>query len=154
MTPVIEALAEYKHSPSDKSLQALKAARSKVQQTARRCASEYWQQLSDDIQTAAVTDNIRGLPSGTFNSGIDIPPSTTGEVQRVTEVPLDAPQKLHSMIRSFHDDMKAAIQYEGSMTEPFDLKSGVKQGYVLVPTLFGIFSLLLKHAFGTSTEGE
>ncbi|KAL8607763.1 hypothetical protein ACOMHN_039436 [Nucella lapillus] len=54
MTPVIEAkradLAEYKRSPSDKSLQALRAARSKVQQTARRCANEYWLQLSDDIQ--------------------------------------------------------------------------------------------------------
>ena len=50
--------------------------------------------------------------------------------------------------------MKATIQYEGSMSEPFNIKSGVKQGCVLSPTLFGIlFSLLLKHAFGTSTEG-
>ncbi|KAL8572859.1 hypothetical protein ACOMHN_011108 [Nucella lapillus] len=61
MTPVIKAkraaLAEYKHSSSEKSLQALRAARSKVQQTARRCA-KYWQQLSDNIQTAAVTGNI------------------------------------------------------------------------------------------------
>ena len=62
--------------------------------------------------------------------------------------------RLHSMIRSFHDDMRATIQYEGSMSEPLDIKSGVKQGCVLAPTLFGIFfSLLLKHAFGTSTEG-
>ena len=30
---------------------------------------------------------------------------------------------------------------------------GVKQGCVLAPTLFGIFALLLKHAFGTSREG-
>ncbi|XP_067032362.1 uncharacterized protein [Acropora muricata] len=50
--------------------------------------------------------------------------------------------------------MKATIQYEGSVSEPFNIKSGVKQGCVLAPTLFGIFfSLLLKHAFGTSTEG-
>ena len=50
--------------------------------------------------------------------------------------------------------MKATIQYEGRMSEPFNLKSGVKQGCVLAPSLFGIvFSLLLKHAFGTSTEG-
>ena len=61
---------------------------------------------------------------------------------------------LNSMIRSFHGDIKATIQYEGSMSEPFNIKSGVKQGCVLAPTLFGIFfSLLLKHAFGTSTEG-
>jgi len=50
--------------------------------------------------------------------------------------------------------MKATIQYEGSMSERFNIKSGVKQGCVLAPTFFGIFfSLLLKHAFGTSTEG-
>ena len=50
--------------------------------------------------------------------------------------------------------MKATIQYEGSMSNPFDIKSGVKQGCVLAPTLFNIFfALLLKHAFGTSTEG-
>ncbi|PFX13050.1 hypothetical protein AWC38_SpisGene22909 [Stylophora pistillata] len=48
----------------------------------------------------------------------------------------------------------AAIQYEGSMSDAFDIKSGVKQGCVLAPTLFSIFfSLLLKHAFGKSTEG-
>jgi len=40
------------------------------------------------------------------------------------------------------------------MSEPFNIKSSVKQGYVLAPTLFGIsFSLLLKHAFGISTKG-
>ena len=68
MTPVIEAkraaLAEYKRSPSEKTLQALRTARSKVQQTARRCANEYWQELSDDIQTAAATGNIRGMYDG------------------------------------------------------------------------------------------
>jgi len=68
MTPVIEekraALAECKRSPSEKSFQALRAARSKVQQTARRYANEYWKQLSDDIQTAAVTGNIRGMYEG------------------------------------------------------------------------------------------
>ena len=46
------------------------------------------------------------------------------------------------------------MQYEGYIAEPFDIKSGVKQGCVLAPTLFGIFfSQLLKHAFGTATEG-
>lgn len=68
MTPVIEtkhdALAEYKCSPSVNSLQALIVARSKVRQTVRRCANEYWQQLSDDIQTAAATGNIRGMYKG------------------------------------------------------------------------------------------
>ena len=40
------------------------------------------------------------------------------------------------------------------MSEPFNINSGVKQGCILAPTLFGIFFfLLLKHAFGSSTEG-
>ena len=68
MTPVIEAkrtaLIEYKRSPSERNLQILIAARSKVQQTARRCANEYWTQLSEDIQTAAITENIKGMHDG------------------------------------------------------------------------------------------
>ena len=65
MTPVIEAkqavLAEYKRSPSEKTLLTLRAPRSKGQQTARKCANEYWQELSHNIQTAADTGNIRGM---------------------------------------------------------------------------------------------
>ena len=68
MRPVIEAkrtaLIVYKQSPSERNLQILRAARSKVQQTARRCANEYWTQLSQDIQTAAITGNIRGMYDG------------------------------------------------------------------------------------------
>ncbi|XP_076035992.1 uncharacterized protein LOC143021955 [Oratosquilla oratoria] len=68
MSPVIDAkraaLAEYKRSPNEKTLEALRAVRSKVQQTARRCASEYWQQLSDSIQFASVLGNIRRMYEG------------------------------------------------------------------------------------------
>ena len=50
MRPVIEAkrtaLIVYKQSTSERNLQILRAARNKVQQTARRCANEYWTQLS------------------------------------------------------------------------------------------------------------
>ncbi|KAL8601071.1 hypothetical protein ACOMHN_040772 [Nucella lapillus] len=63
---------------------------------------------------------------------------------------IGCPPKLHSMIRSFHDDMKTTIQYEGSISEPFNIKGGVTQGCGLAPTLF---SLLLKHAFRILTEG-
>ena len=65
MRPVIEAkrtaLIVYKQSPSERNLQIIRAARSTVQQTARRCANEYWTQLSQDIQTVAITGNIRGM---------------------------------------------------------------------------------------------
>ena len=62
--------------------------------------------------------------------------------------------KLHKIIKTMHDDMRATVQYEGTISEPVDVKSGVKQGCVLAPTLFSIFfSMVLKHAYGTSTEG-
>ena len=68
MRPVIEAertiLMEYKRSPSERNRQIIRAVRSKVQQTASRCANEYWTQLSQDTQTAAITGNIRGMYDG------------------------------------------------------------------------------------------
>ena len=46
------------------------------------------------------------------------------------------------------------MQFNGSSSAPLEIRSGVKQGCVLAPTLFGIFfGLLLKHAFDTTTEG-
>ena len=44
--------------------QALRSARSKVQLTARRCANEYWQELINDIHTAAATGSIGGTYEG------------------------------------------------------------------------------------------
>ena len=44
------------------------------------------------------------------------------------------------------------MQFNGSSSEPFEIRNGVKQGCVLAPTHFGIFfGLLLKHAFDTTT---
>ena len=40
-----------------------------------------------------------------------------------------------------------------NVSKPFKILNGVKQGCVLAPTLFGVFfSLILKHAFGTTEE--
>ena len=67
---------------------------------------------------------------------------------------IGCPPKLLRMITSFHKEMKGTIQYDGSSLDPFPIKSGIKQGCVLVLTLFGIlFSLLLRHAFSESEEG-
>uniref|UniRef100_A0A0L8FQG2 Endonuclease/exonuclease/phosphatase domain-containing protein n=1 Tax=Octopus bimaculoides TaxID=37653 RepID=A0A0L8FQG2_OCTBM len=67
MTPVIEAkrgaLAEYKWSPIERNLQILRAARSKVQHTTRRCAIGYWTELSESIHMAT-TGSIRGMYGG------------------------------------------------------------------------------------------
>ena len=67
---------------------------------------------------------------------------------------IGCPPKLLSLIRSFHQNMKGTVQFDGNLSEPFVICNGVKQGCVLAPTLFGIFfSMLLKHAFGDVKEG-
>ena len=67
---------------------------------------------------------------------------------------IGCPPKLRSMVVSFHENMKGTVVYDGSTSEPFPVCSGVKQGCVLAPTLFGIFfSLLLSYAFDSSSDG-
>ncbi|XP_076055156.1 uncharacterized protein LOC143033548 [Oratosquilla oratoria] len=67
---------------------------------------------------------------------------------------IGCPPKLLRMISSFHEDMHGTVQYDGSSSDPFPIRSGVKHGCVLAPTLFGIFfSLLLSCAFSQSEDG-
>ena len=67
---------------------------------------------------------------------------------------IECPPKLLSITESFHNNMKGTVQFDGNLSDSFDIRSGVKQGCVLAQTLFGIFfSMLLKHAFGKATEG-
>ena len=49
---------------------------------------------------------------------------------------IGCPKILLQLIVSFHDDMKATIQSDGSTSDGFNINSGVKQGCVLPPTLF------------------
>ena len=50
--------------------------------------------------------------------------------------------------------MKGTVVFDGSTSDPFDNRSGVKQGCALAPSLlFGIFFVvLLKQTFGDPTE--
>ena len=58
------------------------------------------------------------------------------------------PGKFILIIRQFHDGMRAHVQDNGTLTEPFSVSNGVKQGCVLAPTLFSImFSAMLTDAF-------
>ena len=67
---------------------------------------------------------------------------------------IGCPPKLLSIIRSFHKDMKGTVVFDGSTSAAFNIRSGVKQGCVLAPTLFGIFlAVMLKHTFGSAAEG-
>ena len=47
--------------------------------------------------------------------------------------------KFIHLIRSLHDDMKATVIFNVTLSEPFAVESGVKQGDVLAPTLFALF---------------
>ena len=80
MMPVVEekrsAHLQYINLPNLKNLQALKEARKKVRQSARRCANEYWVELSQKIQLAANTGNIREMYDGIKKA--------MGPVQRMT----------------------------------------------------------------------
>ena len=61
---------------------------------------------------------------------------------------------LLNLTKSFHENMTGRIQFDGNVSEKFDMRNGVKQVCVLAPTLFGIyFAALLHHAFDKNTEG-
>ncbi|XP_076456356.1 uncharacterized protein LOC143290726 [Babylonia areolata] len=50
--------------------------------------------------------------------------------------------------------MYSTVCYNGAASDPFQISSGVKQGCVLTPTLFGIFfSMLLSYAFTNNEDG-
>ena len=67
---------------------------------------------------------------------------------------IGCPPRLLSIIECFHNNMHSTVFFDGTTSEPFPVSSGVKQGCVLAPTLFGIFfSVLLRHAFDKCTEG-
>lgn len=107
MTPAIEAkraaLAEYKKTPNERNLQILRAARSKVQQTARRCANEYWTQLSEDIQTAAITGNIRGMYDGIKKALGPVQSKTAPLKSSTGETITDKSQQMERWVEHYSD---------------------------------------------------
>ena len=67
---------------------------------------------------------------------------------------IGCPPHLLVIISSFHKNMHSTVNYNGSTSEAFKVSSGVKQGCVLAPTLFGIFfSMHLQYAFMNCREG-
>ena len=58
------------------------------------------------------------------------------------------PLKLLQMINAFQAGMTAAVIFDGDISEPFNLRCGIKQWSVMSPTLLSIYqSNLLGHAF-------
>ena len=67
---------------------------------------------------------------------------------------IGCPPKLLVIITSFHQDFKSTICFGKATSNAFPVSSGVKQGCVLAPTVFGIlFLMLLQYALVDCTEG-
>lgn len=67
---------------------------------------------------------------------------------------LGCPPKFVKIIRSFHDGMMARVVENGSVSEPFPVSNGVKQGCVLAPTLFSLmFATMLFAALSMTNAG-
>ena len=67
---------------------------------------------------------------------------------------IGCPPQLLNIIISFHENTQGVVSYGGEVSESFAIQSGVKQGCVLAPTLFGIFfSMLLDFSFRHSLQG-
>jgi hypothetical protein len=87
MQPVTEAKREpllaHKQNPCPSTLDKLRAARNKAQQTARRCVKDYWLKLCSKIQLAANTGNARGMCDGIKTAtGPTVTKTTTDEQDR------------------------------------------------------------------------
>jgi hypothetical protein len=64
------------------------------------------------------------------------------------------PKHFASIIRSFHDNMKATVREGSDKSLPFSVTSGTKQGCIIAPTLFSIFfSMMLHVAFKDAVDG-
>ena len=68
MQPVTEAkkkaMLAHKENPFPSTRDALRAARSKAKQTARRCANKYWQNLCAKTQLAVDCGHAKGMYEG------------------------------------------------------------------------------------------
>ena len=107
MTPVIKAkraaVAEYKRSPSERNLQIVRAARSKAQHTARHYATEYWSELSETIQTAAIIGNIRGMYNG-IRTAMGPAQNKTAPLKSITgEVITDKGKQMERWVEHYSD---------------------------------------------------
>ena len=64
------------------------------------------------------------------------------------------PAKFIAMVRQFHDGMLPRVQNDGEFSDPFPVTNGVKQGCLLVSTLFSMmFSAMPTDAFQDGDSG-
>ena len=68
---------------------------------------------------------------------------------------IDCPPKLLSIFAPFHLNLHGTVSFDGEISEPFKIDSGLKQGCILAPTHFEIFFFLMlfTYALGTASDG-
>ena len=67
---------------------------------------------------------------------------------------LGCPSNFIRVVRSFDDGMLARVMHDGELYESFPVANGVKQGCVLVPTLFSLMSaVMLSTALANTDAG-
>lgn len=105
LTPIMEeertALTNYKCTPNDKTLQALRSCRRKLQQAARRCANSYWLQLCSNIQSAADKGNTRSMYEG-IKKALGPSPRTTAPLKSASgETIIDCSKQLDCWVEHY-----------------------------------------------------
>ena len=64
------------------------------------------------------------------------------------------PRKLTAQVRQLHDGMRATVLDNGDTSDSFPVTNGVKQGFVIAPTLFSmVFAAMLHDASQDNDDG-
>ncbi|CAE1247231.1 unnamed protein product [Acanthosepion pharaonis] len=90
-----QALLTYKQNPCISTRDAIRAAHSKAQQTARHCANNYWRNLYSMIEMAANSGNARGLYAGIKTTPSPTPIKTTPLKSKALEITDQGKQLKH-----------------------------------------------------------
>ena len=63
------------------------------------------------------------------------------------------PPHLVALIQSFYSDQHAKIRWNGSHTAPFNITKGVRQGCILSPHLFSVYTEQVMRDADTDQQG-
>ena len=64
------------------------------------------------------------------------------------------PDNIVAIIRGFHEGMKVRVSAYGTLSDEFEVTTGVKQGCVMAPVLFNLFMLCVTHLLHREADGE
>ena len=68
---------------------------------------------------------------------------------------LGCPPKFLAITMQLHEDQMGKVRLGNDLSQPFEIRNGVKQGCVLAPTLFSLFfSMMLSHAFSDVVDED